>query len=99
MATEEQQERQALDDIRRAELASQLLENPLYIEAVTAMRASMFGAFEDTKLDNESERHELWQRMQLMKQFQGRFESIVKGGVKGRQTLTLLQKAKTKLGY
>jgi hypothetical protein len=54
--------------------------------------------FEDTKLDEEDRRHELWQRMQLMKQFRGKFEDIVKKGKKAEQTLTMLEKAKQLIG-
>jgi GTP1/Obg family GTP-binding protein len=62
------------------------------------MKAAMYTTFEDTKLDDKEERHELWQRMQLMKQFQGRFESILKQGAKAKQTLTLLDRAKQLIG-
>lgn len=84
--------------MRRSDQAKDLLNNPLYIEAVNVMQAAMFAEFEDTKLSEEDKRHELWQRMQLMKQFKGRFESIVKQGAKAQQTLTFLQKAKQKVG-
>lgn len=90
----QQQTNEAISDISRAHRAEELLSNPLYIEAVTAMQAAMFEQFNDTKLIEERERHELWQRMQLMKQFQGKFESIVKQGVKAQETLTLLEKGK-----
>ena len=83
----------ARGDLRRADEANALLANPLYIEAVTVMRAAMFEEFESTKLSDIEARHELWQRMQLMKQFQGRFESIVKTGKRASQTLTMLEKA------
>lgn len=99
MRSEEDQKRDALSDVRRGAEAEALLNNPLYVEAVTAMRAAMYAEFEDSKLENKEIRHELWQRMQLMKQFQGRFESIVKHGEKGRQTLSLLEKAKQKIGF
>lgn len=88
---------QALSDTRRADQAKALLENPLYVEAVTVMRAAMFEEFESTKLDTPELRHELWQRMQLMKQFQGRFESIVKAGKRASQTLTMLKREPDKL--
>jgi len=84
----------AIADITRASRATELLANPLYIEAITAMQAAMFEQFNDTKLEDSTERHELWQRMQLLKQFQGKFESIVKQGEKARGTLSLLEKAK-----
>ena len=50
----------------------------------------MYVEFEDSKLDDLELRHELWQRMQLMKQFKGRFEQIVKQGDKARTTLQML---------
>ena len=89
--TEGEERRNAIADISRAERASELLANPLYQEAITAMNAAMYTEFKDTKLAGEELRHELWQRMQLMEQFQGKFESIVKQGNKGRQTLSLLE--------
>ena len=81
---------QASMDLSRADQAKELLDNPLYIEAVTAMRAAMYGEFEDSRLDEPEIRHELWQRMQLMKAFQGKFEDIVKKGKKATQTISLL---------
>ena len=96
--TTEQQAREAKEDLSRSARALDLLSNSLYIEAVMIMKAAMYAEFEDTKLDDEKGRHELWQRMQLMKQFEGRFESIVKQGEKAKQTLSFLQKAKQKAG-
>jgi hypothetical protein len=84
----------ALGDLRRADQAKALLDNPLYQEAVTAMKLAMSAEFEDSKLADADVRHELWQRMQLMKQFQGKFEHIVKTGNKATQTLSLLEKGK-----
>jgi len=94
MKSPQQETNEAVSDISRAHRAEELLNNPLYVEAITAMQAAMFEQFNDTKLVDESLRHELWQRMQLMKQFQGKFESIVKQGKKAQETLTLLEKAK-----
>lgn len=94
MKSPQEETNEAISDISRAHRASELLSNPLYIEAVTAMQAAMFEQFNDTKLIEEKERHELWQRMQLMKQFQSKFESIVKQGAKAQQTLSLLEKGK-----
>ncbi len=92
--SEEQQRRESMSDVNRAALAEQLINNPLYREAIYAMKLAMQEQFADTKLADDNARHELWQRMQLMKQFQGKFEHIVRQGVKARQTLTMLEKAK-----
>ena len=91
----QQEERMnAINDVDRSQKAKELLENPLYLEAITAMNSAMYIQFQDTKFHDEEQRHELWQRMQLMKQFTGKFESIVKQGIKANKTLTLLDKAK-----
>jgi hypothetical protein len=90
MRTETEQRQHATQQQSRANQAEELLSNPLYIEAVTVMRAAMYGEFEDTKLADTESRHELWQRMQLMKGFQNYFEKIVKEGKKGAQTIKFL---------
>lgn len=95
--TDTQQRREAITDLQRAEQAQQLINNPLYLEALTAMKAALYGEFEDSKFTESDKRHELWQRMQLLKQFQGKFESIIKQGDKARTTLSLLDKAKEKV--
>lgn len=82
--------RQAIADQSRANQAKELLANPLYIEAVTVMRAAMYAEFEDSRLADDDARLDLWQRMQLMKRFQGRFESIVKQGNKAAKTIDLI---------
>jgi hypothetical protein len=94
MKSPQQETNEAVADISRAHRAEELLNNPLYLEAITAMQAAMFEQFNDTKLVDKDLRHELWQRMQLMKQFQGKFESIVKQGVNAQKTLSLLEKGK-----
>jgi hypothetical protein len=98
MSTDDEQRTKAINDLTRADRAKELLSNPLYVEAISSIEASMYAAFEDTKLDEEYRRHELWQRMQLMKQFRGKFEDIVKKGKKAEQTLTMLEKAKQLIG-
>jgi hypothetical protein len=97
--SDEQERRNAIIDISRADRANELLTNPLYLEAITAMNAAMYMEFQDTKLIDTTERHELWQRMQLMKQFQDKFEHIVKQGNKAQKTLTLLEKSLEVIGF
>ena len=96
MKTAKKERVDAIQDVDRAQRAEELINNTLYIEAVTAMNSAMFMQFQDTKFVDADLRHELWQRMQLMKQFTGKFESIIKQGVHAKKTLTLLDKAKEK---
>jgi|TARA_R110000822_G_scaffold98953_1_gene223522 hypothetical protein len=97
--SKEKQHANALTDIDRATAAEALLSNPLYVEAIKVMESAMYVEFESTKMADSENRHELWQRMQLMKQFRGRFESIVKQGNHARTTLKmLLDKSKSLTG-
>lgn len=91
---DESKAREAMADISRAHRAEVLLNDPLYLEAIEAMELAMLKEFRDTKFKDEDVRHELWQRMQLMKQFKGKFEHIVKQGVKAKETLSLLERGK-----
>ncbi len=95
--SEAEQKMKAQNDMTRAHRADELLSNPLYKEAIEAMEISLVEAFKDTKLDDDNLRHEVWQRMQLLKQFQAKFEHVVREGKKARETLTLLEMAKQKL--
>jgi len=92
--SDELEKRKAMSDVQRSNQAQELINNPLYQEAIVAMESAMFEQFKDTKFKDESERHELWQRMQLMKQFQAKFEHIIKQGAKAKETLSLLDMGK-----
>jgi|TARA_R110000796_G_scaffold116819_4_gene229473 hypothetical protein len=96
--TPQQETNEANSDISRAHRALELLNNPLYLEAITAIEAAMFEQFNSTKLEDGAQRHELWQRMQLMRLFQGRFESIVQQGGRAKDTLMLLEKKAARVG-
>ena len=54
MKTPEQETKEAMADITRAHRAQELLNNPLYVEAVMVMKAAMFEQFNDTKLTDET---------------------------------------------
>lgn len=45
---------------QRGVLASQVLDNPLYREAITAMKASIFDQWASTKWFQYRKRNELW---------------------------------------
>jgi len=80
------------NDITRADQAKDLINNPLYIEAMNLIEAAIYAEFRDTKLESNDLRHELWQRMQVLKLFKGRFENIIKHGKRAEQTLDLINK-------
>lgn len=95
---DETERRNAITDISRGERAEKFIADPLHIEAITAMNAAMYVEFQETKLADEDARHELWQRMQLMKQHVAKYESIIKQGNKAKTTLSLLDKSLAAIG-
>lgn len=90
----EQEKRAAHADISRAQQADELIRHPLYQEAIISIKGDLLMQFEDTKLRDDELRHELWQRMQLLKEFTGKFEDILRRGEKAREKLTMLERAK-----
>ena len=88
--SDEQQKRDAMGDMARADQAKELLNHPLYKETIDVMNLAMYAEFRDCKFADEDTRRELWQRMQLMKQFEGRFQSIVKQGGRAEDTIKMI---------
>lgn len=98
IGNERKQYEAAAKDAARGVQADELLNHPLFKEAAESIQVALFEEFKDTKLNGEGERHELWQRMQLFKLFIGKFEHVVKTGKSAQNTMTLLEKARDKLG-
>jgi hypothetical protein len=45
MSTDDEQRTKAINDLTRADRAKELLSNPLYVEAISSIEASMYAAF------------------------------------------------------
>lgn len=64
----------------RANQAQQILDNPVFQEAFTALKASIFHKFEKTRFDQEEERTELWRKLNCMSNLEGYLSKIVQTG-------------------
>lgn len=88
------QEDKAKIEVQRGELARQVLDSPLYQEAVVAIRGELMHKFERTKFKDKEEREEIWRQIQTVKWFESYFQQVLETGKLGRQTLGLLGKFK-----
>lgn len=64
----------------RANQAQQVLDNPVFQEAFTALKASIFQKFEKTRFDQEEERTELWRKLNCMSNLERYLSSVVQTG-------------------
>ena len=68
----------------RANEAQQLLDTPMFKEAVTALRADLFQKFQDTKWYESKSRTEVWRKMQTVDAIEKYLQRIVTTGKMGR---------------
>ena len=68
------------EDINRAELAHQVTQNPVYIQAMQMIQAKAFNDFTDSKADDVDIRQQAWLQMKSNKEFQTVLEHIMANG-------------------
>jgi hypothetical protein len=80
--------------IQKAHRADQLLTDPLLQEFIANMRKDLMKEFEDTGLNGDAERLDIWQRSQILN---GLLEQFKKSNKEGKAAQSLLERMKTKL--
>ncbi len=85
------------EDINRAELARQIIDSPIYQEALLVMKAQLMDVFQSTKFKESDERDEIWRKMQTLNNFEGYFEQLMESGKFAKATLS--QKIKNVVGF
>ena len=83
-------------DMVRGNQAQQVLENPVYQEAYTALRADIFEKFQKTKFKERDERDELWRKLQVVDYIEKRLRQTMQDGKIAE--MTLAQKGKKLIG-
>lgn len=80
------------EDSDRGKRALLVLNNPVYQEAMIAIRAELMQAFEQTKSDDSKVRDEIWRKMQVIGWFENRLRKVMQTGKLADETL--MEKAK-----
>ena len=80
------------DEVRRGNLASQVLSNPVYTEAMLVMRAELVDKFQKTRFKERDERDELWRKLQTLEGIESYINRVMTTGKLGNQTQSLLNK-------
>ena len=96
--TEKEQLQKANEDIQRAELARQVLDNPLFRESFTLFRDACMARFRKTKFEETSERDEIWRKLQTLDFVENNLVSLIETGEFARETISLLERAKKTIG-
>ncbi len=89
-----EQLRQVKQDLNRATLASQVSSNPIYTEAMIAIRGELFDKFQNTKFKQNDERDEIWRKLQTIDWLESYLKEVMETGELASHTLSLLEKAK-----
>jgi len=83
---------QAHEQVNMAAYAKQIIDNPAYQYAMTAIRADKIGKFESSGYKQSDEREELWRQMKTIADFQKALENTMKTGKLAEQNIGKLEK-------
>lgn len=75
------------EEISRGVLASQILDNPIYAEAMTAVKADLFSQWASTSWHQYRKRQELWRMYRAAEGIEARIAKVMSTGRLGRATL------------
>ena len=73
-------------EISRGERARQVLEDEMFKEAMTAIKAEVYRKFLATSFDQKEERDELWRKSQTIEALEGYLKSVMISGKLASQT-------------
>ena len=90
--------RQAKEEIERANQASQVINSPIFIEAITIMKVDAMGLFESAGQSDEKKHKEAWLQLNAINEFKSNLIYIMENGKAAEHELTFLQKAKQLTG-
>lgn len=74
-------------EISRGVLAQQILDNPIYSEAVIATKAALFDEWASTKWYQHKKRQEIWRMYRAAEGIEDRIRKVMVTGKLGRQSL------------
>lgn len=67
-------------ELVRGNQATEVLNNPIYQEAFTAIRAKLMDEFQKTKFRQSKLRDEIWRQMKCVDQVQKHLEQVMRSG-------------------
>lgn len=82
----------------RGVLAKQVLENPVYQEALVIIRGDLMVKFENTKPEDSGKRDEIWRQMRTVAEIEKRIKKVMVDGRVCEAELSRLEKAKKLIG-
>ena len=81
-------------DLNRAELSRQIMENPIFIEAMIAIKGQLVEKFQTTTFKERDERDEVWRKMQTVSYIESYLQEVMETGELAIETLSMLDKLK-----
>jgi len=82
------------EEVQRGRLAEQVLDNPIYREAVMAAKADLFDQWASAKWFQARKMKELWRMYRAVEAIESKIEKVMKTGKMGKQTIDHRNKLK-----
>lgn len=90
--------RKLKQEASRGVLAQQVMENPIFQEALMLIRADLMLKFERTKFKDSDERDEIWREMNTLANIEQKLKKTLENGKLCQNELTVFQKTRRKIG-
>jgi hypothetical protein len=75
------------ESVNRGAMAVQIVNNPIYKEALISIRAQLFQQFEGTKFKESDLRDEAWRKLQAINYIEHYIEHVMRTGQMAERTL------------
>lgn len=84
------------EQIHRKAMADDVVNNPVYQEAITAMKGELYAAFAKTGWKDSAERDEIWRKQQAINWFENYLRQVMDTGRLAEHTIASRIKQKLK---
>lgn len=75
------------EQIHRKTMADDVVNNPVYQEAITAMKGELYAAFAKTGWKDSAERDEIWRKQQAINWFENYLRQVMDTGRLAEHTI------------
>lgn len=74
-------------EVKRGDLAKQVLNNEVYRDAFLIMKADLLSKFEQSKLSQDAERREIWASLTMLNNLEIQLKDVMQTGQLAKKSL------------
>jgi len=88
------QEQKAKAEQQRGVMAKQVLDNPVYQEAILKVKGKLMAQFENTSFLQKRKREDIWRSFKNLQRLEAEIIKVMQSGEMGKRTLSIIKRNK-----